>query len=306
MLERMNVFQFTSWDGTRLAGFEAGDPSGPPLVLVNGLGGNITSWKHVVRGFAGHYRVLSYDYRGLYRSAPALKWDSYTVADHARDLEYLLETHAPQGAIVCGWSMGVQVILELHRRRPDLVRAFVALNGTPGKPFETAFHTDLLQARFERTFRMCRAHWQRVARLRPLLARQAVIQTFVRSLQVAGIASWTLDKKVFSELALEWVEMDLGVYAWIFEQLGHHDASDILPHVTAPTLVIAGQADRFTPAHRSELMAEIIPDSELYVIPKATHFCPVEFPDRVNRRMWRFFVERGLLTGDAVEEREVA
>ena len=54
-------------------------------------------------------------------------------------------------------------------------------------------------------------------------------------------------------------------------------------------------ADLFTPAHRSEMMASAIPDSELFVIPGGTHFCPYEFPELINMRLMTFVRDRGLL-----------
>ncbi len=292
----MKTYPLTSFDGTELTVYEGGNPDGPPLILSNGLGGNIIAWRHVVRHFSAHFRILCWDYRGLYKSAPAPTDADYTIAKHASDLGMLLEATGVQNPILVGWSMGVQVNFELLRCHDVRPAAIIALNGTPGTPFKTAFNTDFFDSRIGRLCRFAKDHWTRTIALRPYVTRDSIIDGFVRAIQLTGIASRSLDRRVFRDLAMEWITLDLGVYATIFDELARHDAMDLLGHVAAPTLVIAGQKDRFTPAHRSTVMASSIRDAELCVIPRATHFCPVEYPDAVNRRMTRFLEERGLLS----------
>lgn len=41
----------------------------PTLVLLNGLGGNLVTWTHLIHAFKDKYRIVSWDYRGLYASA---------------------------------------------------------------------------------------------------------------------------------------------------------------------------------------------------------------------------------------------
>ena len=55
-------------DGTWLAVYSIGDPKNPAFVLSNGLGGNIIAWRHLIEYFKDQFRIISWDYRGLYRS----------------------------------------------------------------------------------------------------------------------------------------------------------------------------------------------------------------------------------------------
>ena len=61
----------TSRDGVRIVYYEGGNPDGPPIVLSNGLGGNIEAWNDLVLFFSERYRIVSWDYRGLYQSGPS-------------------------------------------------------------------------------------------------------------------------------------------------------------------------------------------------------------------------------------------
>lgn len=293
----METRQLVTSDGTRITYYVAGRPGAPEMVLCNGLGGNVTSWRPLIRYFGAYYRIYCWDYRGLFLSGDAPAMDRYTIAHHADDLRELIAQESIAKPILVGWSMGVQVILELMRSHPRLASAFVAVNGTPGKPFDTAFDTDFL-ARNQRVFRFLstvRRHWKRAWRFRPLWARQVVMRGFIRGMRLTRIAAEQMDEGTFVELMAAWMDNDIGNYATIFEELALHDAADVLPDVEIPSLMIAGDADLFTPAHRSEMMASAIPDSELFVIPGGTHFCPYEFPELINMRLMTFVRDRGLL-----------
>ena len=100
-----------SFDGTEIAYHEAGD--GAPVLLCNGLGGSWMAWSHQIRYFQDNRRFLSWDYRGLYRSGPPPSLDALQVADQVGDALAVLDHAKADRAWVFGWSMGVQVALEL-------------------------------------------------------------------------------------------------------------------------------------------------------------------------------------------------
>ena len=111
---------------------------GPPLVLANGLGGPFVSWRHQVDYLRDRHRIVSWDYRGLYGSSrPSGDPPRVGVDAHVDDLERVLEATGIERAAFIGWSMGVQVILELYERRPEIVTHLVLINGTYGKPLTT-------------------------------------------------------------------------------------------------------------------------------------------------------------------------
>jgi pimeloyl-ACP methyl ester carboxylesterase len=51
--------------------------------------------------------------------------------------------------------------------------------------------------------------------------------------------------------------------------------------------VTGGRDPLFPPRVAEELCARL-PRAELYVVPRATHYAPVEFPELVNARIDRF------------------
>ncbi len=281
----------TSADGTRVATYLAGPPGGPTIVLANGLGGNVTAWRHLIRHFADRMRLVTWDYRGLYRSSrPAhASAEAYTIPRHCEDLDAVLAAERVERAVFVGWSMGVQVLLEAYRRRPERFAGLILINGTYGRPFETAF----------------RAPWMRTAgpwflevlpHLAPLMSRSEPLVTrtrvFVALAKALGLTSPTLDEEVFFDLAHDWLNLDFEAYSAIFRGLAQHDAHDVLPRIQVPTLIITGERDLFTPRELSERMVQEIPGAELLVIEGGTHYTPIEYPMTVNRRIQRFLEER--------------
>jgi pimeloyl-ACP methyl ester carboxylesterase len=71
-----------------------------------------------------------------------------------------------------------------------------------------------------------------------------------------------------------------------------HDATDHLPSVRIPTLVVAGEKDTWTPFPISVRMREEIEGSDLLVLPAGTHTGPLEHPELVALRFEKFLAER--------------
>jgi pimeloyl-ACP methyl ester carboxylesterase len=51
----------------------------------------------------------------------------------------------------------------------------------------------------------------------------------------------------------------------------HHDAWDLLPRITAPTLVLHGQRDEMVPVVNARLIAERVPGARPWVHPTGRH-----------------------------------
>jgi pimeloyl-ACP methyl ester carboxylesterase len=284
---------FRADDGTRLACYEAGDPHGVPLVLCGGLGGSFAIWRPVVEHFGGCFRVLAWDYRGLYASAPPRRRRVLALTHHVHDLLALLRHKRAEAPVLVGWSMGVQVALELHREHPGLPRALVGLFGTAGRPFETAFDAGLAPDIAPRVLGALRAVGTRLRGVGPWLARApGIADAFVRAGRGLGMMAPSLDVERFRDIAEDWTRLDLAIYADHFEALARHDASDLLAQIRTPTLLIAGGRDRLTPAHLAERMAKAMPDAVFELLPEATHFGLLEEPAAIVARIARFSEER--------------
>jgi 3-oxoadipate enol-lactonase len=279
----MQRFSVTRRDGARLAGYQGGT-DGPVLVLANGLGGPMSAFRHQLAHFGHRYRLLTWDYRGLYGSASARAPRRVDVAAQADDLEDLLTEARVESPVLLGWSMGVQVVLELCARRPDLASRLVLINGTYRTPLSSLRLPGtgyVLPGLIERA----RAHHRLGQRLVRRIARSRRAAEWVRRLHLVSPA---LGTEELLDLARDFETIDLEVYLRTLSALHRHDASRALPLVSAPTLVMTGARDPLFSPRIAEDLAGRLRRAEVFVVPKATHYAPVEFPAVVNARIERF------------------
>lgn len=292
---------FWTKDDARIAYYVSGSPGAPPLVISAGLGGGIRAWSALITRLAPRFRIYAWDYRGLYASITPdepPRAHELTLVRHAADLAELLEhldLARERRPILAGWSMGVQVNFELGRTHPHLARAMIALHGAPGDILETAFDGRGFHQVAPRLFDAMRTYGKLVKGPARQLARsRRFAMGFMGVAQTLGLMDERADPDVFFDMARDWVKLDLSTYATIFEHLGEHDVRGLLPELRAPTLVVAGGEDPFTPLRLSEEMVRLLPDAELVVLPDATHFGPLEFPDDIAAAILRFAEERDL------------
>jgi pimeloyl-ACP methyl ester carboxylesterase len=280
--------RFVSFDGTEIAYQAVGE--GRPILLCNGLGGSWEAWSHQIQYFRDRYRLLSWDYRGLYGSSRPTDRDALGITDHARDALHLLREEGADRAAIVGWSMGVQVGLEMFRAAPEHVASLAMINGLAGRPWDYVFNLNL------------------VGRLLPPFLRG--LRSMPRTIEAAvhqatrlpdpgewakrvGLAARTLDEQVVSELVAKLRMLDMDTFIRLLERMGEHDGWDLLPLIDVPTLIITGSRDVFTPRSAAERMARRVRGAEIMIIPGATHYAALEYPEMVNLRLEKFWRERG-------------
>jgi len=284
----MRTFSLTRRDGASLLGYEGGR-NGPSLLFANGLGGPVSAFRHQLDHFGNRYRVLTWDYRGLYGSRSTRPPARVDIRAHAEDLEDLLVAVGAEKPILVGWSMGVQVVLELARLRPTLASHLVLINGTYRTPLSSLRLPGagyVLPGLIERA----RTHHALGKRIVRRLARSRRAADWVRRLHIVSPAVATDE---LLALAKNFESIDLEVYLRTLSALHHHDASSVLSGVTAPALVVTGARDPLFSPRVAEDLAARLPRAELYVVPKATHYAPLEFPALVNARIDRFLSGSG-------------
>jgi pimeloyl-ACP methyl ester carboxylesterase len=86
--------------------------------------------------------------------------------------------------------------------------------------------------------------------------------------------------------------IDSRLFIAMLSAAGQHSAEELLPSITAPTLVVVGARDGFTPPERGRAMAAAIPAAELLEIPNASHTAPIEHPHLVDFTIRDFMTRR--------------
>lgn len=280
--------RFVSFDGTEIAYQAVGQ--GRPILLCNGLAGSWKAWSPQIQYFRDRYRLLSWDYRGLYGSGHPLDPSAMTLVEHARDGLQLLEEEGAERVAIVGWSMGAQVALEIFRLAPDRVASLALVNGLAGRPWDYVFNLSVIGRLLPPFLRGLRSAPRAIE---AIIAQATRFPDAAQWIKRVGLAAGTLDEGIFTALADDFRTLDMQTYVGLLERLGEHDAWDSLPQIDIPTLLITGSRDAFTPRSAAERMARRIRGSELMVIPGATHYAGIEYPEMLNLRLEKFLRERG-------------
>ena len=276
-------------DGTKLAVHDTGG-AGLPVVIANGLGGPLAAWSHQMDYLRDRYRIISWDYRGLYASSrPPGNPPHLDVPSHVGDLLRVLASLGVERAAFMGWSLGVQVILELYARHPEHVSHLVLINGTYGRPLESIAIPLATRVAPAIVKQASRVHSVGSA----LLRRATGWPETALWLKRLGLVGETTDDELFRDLAMDFGSLDLDIYLATLRQIEEHDASHILESVAVPSLVLVGERDIFTAQKVAEQIARRIPDCEMLVIRGATHYAVLEQPELVNLRIEKFLREHG-------------
>ena len=282
----------TGIDGTKLFVRSSQDEPQKPLrsYFCDGIGCDGFIWKYLFPKIHAITELSHWHYRGHGRSAFPADAERCTVEDNAGDLnavraELSQSGKKPQGDVLIGHSMGVQVALEAYHRAPQNVKAMVLLCGSSGKVTHTFRNVPILEALLPPLSRfvdkypdVIRAVWSRVPH--------------EMALKIA-LKMGDFDSEHFKlENVLPYMEhmsnVDIPFFLRMLAAAGVHSAEANLPAIRVPVLVVAGENDTFTPAWLSRQMAESIPNAEYLEVKGGSHVSPVEQPQLVTEHVEAF------------------
>lgn len=282
---------FKSFDGTKI-GYQVVGKGKIPFILCNGLGGTMVAWSPIYNTFGDKFKFIAWDYRGLFTSSSPENIDNILIEHHAQDLEELLKQEKITKAIFGGWSMGVQVCLEFYRKHSKKYRGIFLINGTAGYPYNTALNSSLTKYIVPNINMLLKKAMPKIQpRIQPLAKLVINSKDFIKIMAKLGMIHENLDSDLFKQVAHEMIKTDLTMFHHILDHINDHDASDVLPKIKVPTLIIAGTKDIMTPSKVAEEMAEKIPHAELLILNHGSHYSLLEFPDIITKRLEQYLKE---------------
>jgi pimeloyl-ACP methyl ester carboxylesterase len=256
--------------------------TGDPLLCIMGFATDSTGWILQTPAFRERYRTIIFDNRGVGRSSKPS--GPYTIHQMADDAVGLLDALDIERAHVLGLSMGGMIAQELVLRHPSRVRGLV-LAATYPEPDEDVERTrqftlgalgGSVSAAGEVQIDVSATNpLMFFQHLLPLVFNQEFLATELPRL--LPLFAGALQYGFSMEAILGQAEALMG-----------HRATDRLHSITAPTLVLTGDADRLIPPANSELLARHIPGARLVKIPGGSHGFNIETPDIFNREVLGF------------------
>jgi len=238
---------------------------GPPLLLLNGGLMSYAAWEPLATVIARSCRVVRCDFRGQLMSPGEVP---STFAGHADDLLRMMDALEIESAHVAGASFGALAGITLAARAPHRVRSLVAITATDRMTPEMEAGSTLMRE-------ACRAALAGGDGGRVLdLINPATWSPEFLAAQSAVLAA---RRQAVARLPQAWFT---GLERLLTSMDGL-DLRPLLPHITCPTLIVAGEKDVTFPVQHSRELAARIPRARLVVVPGGYHGLVMEHAPRV-------------------------
>jgi pimeloyl-ACP methyl ester carboxylesterase len=181
--------------------------------------------------------------------------------------------------------MGCHVALEAYHQRPERILALVLICGSSGRLTQTFRGNDWLARVLPRLVQVTESH---PGLMRGLWSRIPVQAALKVALATGEVAKELLDPDDLVPYLEHATHMDLLLFLRMLQAAGDYSADAFLGTVDVPALVIAGEADTFTPYRLAKEMASALPKGQFLMIPGATHAAPLEHREMVGQRIAEF------------------
>jgi len=278
-------------NGITIAYETHGNPADPPLLLVMGLGAQLTLWPiELVEALAARgYYVIRHDNRDIglsekfghagipnFRKVALLRMFGirtrlpYRLSDMAGDSVALLSALGIDRAHVVGGSMGGMIAQLMAIEHPERVRTLTSIFSTTGNP---------------------RLPRPRPAAMEALLSKPPANATLEQVLPIGIKVARAIGSPAYpapEERLRARITSDYhrsfypeGAARQLAAIMDDGDRRRRLKRVTAPTLVIHGVDDPLVPVEGGRDTAKAIPGAKLHEIAGMGHDLPVELVDEI-------------------------
>ncbi len=253
---------------------------GPPVLLVMGLGGQLTDWPvDVVDGFVERgYRTIVFDNRDIGLSSETsweppsrnalirslvsrrpLKGVGYTIDDMAADAAGLLDALAIDSAHVVGVSMGGMISQALAINHPSKVLSLCSIMSNPGDRKHGLMKGSLM--------------WK--ARKAMDVTRENAVDQGLEVFELISGPEFDRDEaRRLIELGLERSYRAKGASRQAAAIAGSPDRTAGLGRVSVPTLVVHGLQDPLVKPSGGMATSLAVPGSRMLTFPNMGHDLP--------------------------------
>ena len=242
--------------------------TGPPVILINGLGFGRWGWFKQVPVLSRHFRTITFDIRGEQNLTGG-------VTDLYAEVVALLDHLGVKKTHILGTSLGGFVAQELALNRPDLVDRLVLICTSYGPGPELMSPQAL----------------GRILGWGSLSPESAVR----KGLETATSNTYRVENPEEFDLIVRWRLADSPSLSDYYQQMmagARFDVSHDVGNITSPTLVIHGADDRYVPATNAIVLADAIPGARLRVLKDAGHLVFIERAKEVNKQIVSFLKPR--------------
>lgn len=253
-------------DGYKVHYFVTGPENGPVAVLIHGLGGRAEDWRNLIPYLAYNgYRVYAPDLPGYGKSEQPANF-SYSVSDEANIVVAFMDALNLRQVDLAGHSMGGWIVQLVAYRHPDRIRRLMIFDsvGLAVRPrWDTRLFTPTTSVQLDELEAL-------------LMPNPPIPPAFIARdiLRISHKNAWVIQRAMASMLT------------------GRDVTDAMLPQLKMPVLLVWGDKDRITPLSLGEKMHQLIPQSQLDVVPGCGHLAPVQCASRIGPVVKQFLLAK--------------
>jgi pimeloyl-ACP methyl ester carboxylesterase len=247
---------------------------GPSLILVHGTPSRSYIWRDVASRLADRFTVYVFDLLGFGQSERREGLD-VSISGQSRVLAELVEAWELDAPSVAGHDIGGAIALRTHLLEGVSFGCIALLDSVVLRPWITP------------TTRHVKAHLD-VYRTMPAKTFEAIVASHLRT-----ATHKPLDEHAFATYLEGWRgESGQRLYLNKDAQLDERDTAEfepLLPSIGVPVSIIWGEQDAWLDPALAERLHELIPGSDLLVLPETGHFAMEDSPQHVTAALFDFF-----------------
>ena len=262
---------FVTVDGLDVHFKDTGPRDAPVLLLLHGFGSSLQTWDIWSSKLEEHYRVIRLDLPGFGLTGPSPVHD-YSEQNDVSTLSHFVDKLGLSSFSLMGHSMGGKMAWGLAALMPERVDALVLMapDGYPQikdigkKPYQMPAIMGVMK--------FC---------LPKILVRKSIEPAFFD----ASVLSESLVDRYYDMLRAP------GVRAAILDRANQTIYTDPVPRlkkITAPTLLIWGEADQMIPSSNAKSYSEVLSKSLTVLLPRLGHLLQEEQPEKALEKVVEF------------------
>ena len=254
----LEIKSLTLASGDKMVYAENGNVTGEPLLLIHGFGGNKDNFTRIARQLEGYHLIIP-DLLGFGASSKPMSADYRSEAQATRLHELLQAKGLASDIHVGGNSMGGAISVAYAAKYPKEVKSLWLVDSAGF--WSAGIHEALAGATLENN---------------PLLVNNN--EDFYKMYDFVMYKPPYLPKSVKAVFAQERIA-NKELHAKILEQIvidNVEERAKVIAQYKIPTLVVWGEQDQIIKPETVKLIKEIIPQSEVIMMPEVGHVPMVE------------------------------
>jgi pimeloyl-ACP methyl ester carboxylesterase len=282
-------------DGIKIYYRDYGPKDAAPIILVQGLGGQLTQWPDNLIDLLidNDFRPIVYDNRDIglstkFIGSPNYSTDylkyilrlplksEYTIDDMGQDGISVLDELNIDSAHLLGMSMGGMIAQIIAANHPKRIKSFTLIASTAATP--SPFNSPTREVRnliLDRSTTKDASYEDRYQRA-------------VKLIKVIGMEGYKFDTPEFKQHAIENMKRskdDTGFSRQLLAILASKNRFKKIQSIKIPTLIVHGKDDPLLKVKNAYKMHKLIPASELIIIEDMRHLIEQPILDQFKDRL---------------------